>query len=151
MTSHVAKTVSACYSALRQLRSVRRSLSRCVLQSLVSSYVLSRLDYGSATLAGIPPYLLQQLQSVMNSATRLVFSSSRFAHITPLLRQLVQARCSDVQHYCLHGTAPSYLVADELQRSADLKTRRVAALHLLVVADCLSYAAVHRRRSSLPC
>ena len=88
MKSHVAKTVSACIAVLHQLRSVRRSLSRSILQSLVSSLVLSRLDYGNATLAGIPSYLLQQLQSLMNSAARLVFSSSRFDHITPLLRQL---------------------------------------------------------------
>jgi len=88
MRSHVAKTVSACFAVLRQLRSVHRSLSRSVLQSLMSSLVLSRLDYSNATLAGIPSYLLQQLQSVMNSAARLVFSSSRYDHITPLLHQL---------------------------------------------------------------
>ena len=44
MRSHVAKTVSACYSVLRHLRTIRRSVSRSVLQSLVSSLVLSRLD-----------------------------------------------------------------------------------------------------------
>jgi len=44
MRSHVAKTVRACFAALRQLRSVRRSVPRPVLQSLVSSLVLSRLD-----------------------------------------------------------------------------------------------------------
>jgi len=42
MRSHVAKTVSACYSVLHQLRTIRRSVSRPVLQSLVSSFVLSR-------------------------------------------------------------------------------------------------------------
>jgi len=33
-------------------------------------------------------YLLSRLQSLMNAAARLIFSSSRFQHITPLLRQL---------------------------------------------------------------
>jgi len=33
MRSHVAKTVSTCYSVLRQLRTIRRSVSRSVLQS----------------------------------------------------------------------------------------------------------------------
>jgi len=59
-----------------------------VFQSLAVSLVLSRLDHGNATLSGIPQYLLRRLQSVMNSAVRLVFSSSRYNHITPLLRQL---------------------------------------------------------------
>ena len=48
------RLISANCTTLRQLRSVRRSLPRSVLQSLVSSLVLSRLDYGNATLAGIP-------------------------------------------------------------------------------------------------
>jgi len=34
MRSHVTKTVSACFAVLRQLRSVRRSVPRSVLQSL---------------------------------------------------------------------------------------------------------------------
>jgi len=53
----------------------------------VTSLVLTRLDYGNANLAGAL-YLLKRLQSVMNFTARLVFSSSRYDHITPLLRQL---------------------------------------------------------------
>ena len=86
--SHVRKTVCACFAVLRQLRSVRRSVLRSVIQSLVMSLVLTRLDYGNANLAAIPLYLLKRLQSVMNFTDRLVFSSSRHDHITPLLRQL---------------------------------------------------------------
>ena len=69
MRSRVTKTVSSCFAVLRQLRGIRRS----VLQSLVTSLVLTRLDYGNSTLVGIPLYLLKRLQSVMNSAARLVF------------------------------------------------------------------------------
>jgi len=52
------------------------------------SLVLSRLDYGNATLVGIPMYQLKRLQSVLNAAARLVFSSRRRDHVSPLLRQL---------------------------------------------------------------
>ena len=55
-------------AALRQIRSIRRSVSRSVLLSLVTSLVLSRLDYGSSTFAGLPGYLLDRLQSVLNTA-----------------------------------------------------------------------------------
>ena len=61
MRSHIAKTASACYSVLRQLRTIRRSVSRSVLQSLVSSLVLSRLDYVNSTLAGVSSHLLSRL------------------------------------------------------------------------------------------
>ena len=53
MKTHVARTVSACFAVLRQLRSIHRSVPRPVLQKLVVSLVLSRLDYGNAT-HGIP-------------------------------------------------------------------------------------------------
>ena len=53
MRSHVTKTVSACLTLLRQLRSIRRSAPRSVFQLLVTSLVLSRLDSGNATLAAV--------------------------------------------------------------------------------------------------
>ena len=87
--SHVAKTVSACMlrGTLRQLWGVRRSLPRSVLQTLIRH--LSCHDWTTeTTLTGIPSYLLQQLQTVTNSAVRLVFSSSSYDRITPVLRQL---------------------------------------------------------------
>ena len=67
----------------------------------------------------------------MNSAARLVFSSSRYDHITPLLRQLhwlkaaerIDFKLAVLVYKCLHGAAPSYL-ADELCLSADLSPRR---------------------------
>jgi len=63
----------------------------------------------------------------------LVFSSSRYDHITPLLRQLhwlkaaerIDFKLTVLVYKCLHGTAPSYL-ADELclPVPADLSPRR---------------------------
>jgi len=54
MRCRAAKTVSACFAVLGQLRCIRRSVTR--LQSLVASLVLSRLDYGNASLdTGILP------------------------------------------------------------------------------------------------
>jgi len=47
MRTHVAKTVSSCFAVLRQLRSIRRSVSDPVLQSLVVALVPTKLDYGS--------------------------------------------------------------------------------------------------------
>ena len=54
MTTHIFKTVLNCFSAMRLIRSVRRSISKAVLLSLVTALVLSRVDYGNATLAGLP-------------------------------------------------------------------------------------------------
>ena len=72
MRTHVAKTVSSCFSALRQIRSIRRSITRPLLLSLVVSMVLTSLDYGSTTLTGLPNQLLHKLQSVLNAKAWLV-------------------------------------------------------------------------------
>ena len=72
MRTHVTRTVASCFAVLRQIRSISRSVSRSVLQSLIVSLVFSRLDYGSATVAGLPTRLLDRLQSVLNAAARLV-------------------------------------------------------------------------------
>ena len=131
MKTHTTKTVSSCFAALRQIRSIRRTTSRSVLKSLVVALVLSRLDYGSATLVGLPNTLLDRLQSVLNAAARLVYAARRFDHVTPLLRDLhwlrarerVDFRVAVITYRCLHGAAPAYL-ADELHRTADNESKQ---------------------------
>jgi len=84
MRTHVAKTVSSCFAVLRQIRNICRSL----LVSLVVTLVLTRLDYGCATLAGLPDILLNRLQSVLNAAARLINSVRKFDRVTSLLQDL---------------------------------------------------------------
>ena len=118
MSAHITATVRACFAALRQIRSVRRSLTREALLTLLRALLITNVDYCSSTLAGGSNALLQRLQSVLNAATRLVFSARRSEHITPLLRELhwlrvpesIQFRLCVLTHRCLHGTAPPYTV-----------------------------------------
>jgi len=117
MTTHVSKTVSSCFAALRQIHSVKRSATRPVLLSLVQSLVLTRLDYGNATLAGLSGRLTARLQSVLHDAARLIYFKRKYEHITPLLRELhwlsvperIQFKLAVLVCRCLHGTAPPYL------------------------------------------
>ena len=65
-------------------------------------------------MASISSHLLSQLQSVMNGAARLIFSSSKFQHITSLLRQLhclkaperIAFKYAVLVYKYLHGSAP---------------------------------------------
>jgi len=84
MKTHISKTVSSCFAALRRLRSIRRSVSQAVLLSLVTSLIMTRLDYGSAVLAGLPSHLLNRLQSVLNAAARLVCRARKYDHVGAL-------------------------------------------------------------------
>src|SRR5208282_543363 len=88
MTTHITAAVRSCFAALRQIRSVRRSLPRHALLTLVHALVVSKLDYCNAVLAGVAGNHLDRLQSILNVAARLVFSARRHAHITSLLREL---------------------------------------------------------------
>ena len=88
MRTHVTAVVRACFADLRQIRSVRRSLSRHALLTLVRALIVSKADYCNSVLAGIPGQLQDRLQSVLNAAARLVFSARRSKRTTPLLREL---------------------------------------------------------------
>ena len=148
MRTHVSKTVSACFAVLRQLRSIRRSVSDTVFKSLVVSLVMPRLDYGNATLAGLPVYQHQRLQSVLNAAARLVHRSSRYDHITPILCDLhwlksperIDFKIGVLVYRCLHGLAPLYL-SDYFERVADTNRRRLRS-------SSSSLLAVRRTRLS---
>jgi hypothetical protein len=168
MRTHVTRTVSSCFAMLRQIRSIRRSVSRHVLMSLVVSLVISRLDYGSATLAGLPSNLLDRLQCALNAAARLVCSARKYDHVTPLLRDLhwlrvperIQFRLAVLAFRCLHGLAPSYL-ATEIRRVADVNSRQrlrsassaalmIPLTHHSTIGDRAFPVAAARSWNSLP-
>jgi len=48
MSAHVTTVVKACFVALRQIRSVRRSLTRTTLMTLVHALVVTKVDYTAA-------------------------------------------------------------------------------------------------------
>ena len=103
-------------------------MSDDVMQLLIVALVLSRLDYGSAILAGLPKQLMERLQSVQNAAARLIFKACRRDHIQPLLRKLhwperISFRLAALVYRCLHVSAPGYLASD-LQRVSHLNGRR---------------------------
>ena len=117
MKTHVSRTVSSCFATLRHIRSIRRCVCQPVLLSLVTSLVLTRLDYGSVTLNGIIKRLMDRLQSVLNAAARLVHNSRKYDRISPLLRDLhwlcvperIKFRLAVLVFHCRNQTAPNYL------------------------------------------
>ena len=147
------RTVSGCFAMLRQLRSIRRSVSDSVFHSLVVSLVMPRLDYGNATLTGLPASQLRRLQSVLNAAARLIHRSSRYEHVTPMLRELhwlrsperIDFKLAVLVYRCLHGLAPRYL-SEHIQRVADSNRRRLrssSSSQLVIRRTCLSTVGDH--------
>jgi len=131
MRSYVSRTVSGCFAVLRQLRSIRRSVSDSVFHSLVVSLVMPRLGYCNATLAGLPASQLSRLQSVLNAATRVIHRPSQYEHVTPMLRDLnwlrslerIDFKLAVLTYRCLHGLVPRYF-SDYIQSIAVSNCRR---------------------------
>ena len=80
--------VKVCQYHIRNLYLVRKFLSRQCLVTLITSLVLSQVDYCNSLYVGLPKYLLRKLQSVLNRAARLVFLLPPRASTTPSLIEL---------------------------------------------------------------
>jgi len=144
MRTHVAKTVSGCFAVLRQLRSIRRSVLVPALQSLVVALVLTKLDYGSAMLAGLPAAQLDRLQTVLNAAARLIYRRRKFDHVSPLLEELhwlrvperITFRLAVLAYRCQHNMAPRYLPA---QPSEQCRSPAASTFVIVGRARCSSH------------
>ena len=88
MEQHISHLCRSAYLAMRQIASVIRYLTEKNTVRLVSSFVLSKLDYCNAALAGLPATHIARLQRIQNNAARLVLQKSKRQHVTPLLKQL---------------------------------------------------------------
>ncbi len=69
-SDHIAKTARSCRFALFNIKKIRPFLSEYASQLLVQVLVLSRLDYCSALLAGLPASSIKPLQLIQNAAAR---------------------------------------------------------------------------------
>ena len=73
---------------IRRISKIRRFLDTDTYAKVISATVTSHLDYHNALLCGIHDKHLRSLQVVQNNAARLLSRSSRWEHITPILKHL---------------------------------------------------------------
>ena len=117
MKTRVSNMVRSANFELRRISSIRHLLSTDATKTLVSAFVLSRLDNCNSLLFGCPQYLLKKLQKVQNNAARLFLRVSKTDHISPHLASLhwlpidsrIQYKLSSLCYNCLNSTAPDYL------------------------------------------
>ena len=123
MNAHVSIIARTCYFELRRLASIRRFLTRTATATLVSAFVLSRIDYCSSLLFGSTHDVTSHLQRIQNYAARVILrlpkSSSVTAHLHSLhwlpvnVRSTYKIAC--LCYHCNNNTAPSY-VTDMLHK-----------------------------------
>ena len=90
MADHIAAVCRSGFFQLRQLRSIRQSLTPATVKTLVHAFISSRLDYcrPNQLFVSVTGRLLDKLQSLQNAAARLVTGARKFDHITPAMREL---------------------------------------------------------------
>ena len=95
MNSHISKMLQAGFSALRQIRSIKKCLSYEALRTLAVALILSRIDCCNTLLAGLPEKQLCRVQSLINTTTRLITGTRKFDHINPVLKKLHWVKVRD--------------------------------------------------------
>ena len=122
-----------------------RSLPHSTLTMLISSFIMSKLDYCNVALVGLTHCDLDRLQSVINAAARLTVGAQHCDHISTLLVDLhwlwmaecIQYKLCVLVYRCLHGSAPCYLqqtVCPVASMESRRRLRSVTSSDLMVPA-----------------
>ena len=91
MKKYVITICQTAYFELKRISSIRRFLTEDAQPRLVTSYILSQLDYCNCLLMGTPNSVIQPLQKIQNFAARLVLLAPRHHHSTPFLEKTALA------------------------------------------------------------
>jgi len=118
MATHTASVCRSGFFQLRQLKSIRRSLTTEATRALLQAFIVCRLEYCNSLLARVAEVYLQRLQSVQNAAARLLSGARRHDRITRVLetlhwlpvRKRIIFKTAVLVWKCLHSIAVPYLV-----------------------------------------
>ena len=86
-------------------------------KQLVTSFMLSKLDYCNALLTNLPLEQIERLQKIQNHAARLITKTNMRSHITPSLVKLhwlpvkarIEFKAAVLCYKCVNKIAPPYM------------------------------------------
>ena len=154
MNAHVSNIARTCYFELRRSASIRRFQTSTATATLVSAFVLSRIDYCNSLPFGSTHDVTSHLQRLQNYAARVILRLPMSSSITIHLKSLywlpvkVRSTCkiTCLCYHCHSSTAPSY-VTDMLHKKP-LHTRSSSYTMPLVNGPALSKATLGDRSFS---
>ena len=115
--AHVSNIARTCYFELRRLASIRGFPTSTGTATLVSAFVLSRIDYCNSLLFGSTHDMTSNLQRIENNTTRVILRLPKSSSITKHLKSLfwlpVKVRSTYkiacLCYHCHSSTALSYV------------------------------------------
>ena len=117
LSDHISSVTKSCLFHVRDLRRLRPILDQTTARNIATALIHSKLDYCNSLFLNLPAKQLDRLQLVLNSAARAVTNSSKFCHITPILKSLhwlkisqrIQYKILSLTYKCLLSNKPVYL------------------------------------------
>ena len=118
MSTHISKSCGAAFYWLHNIKCISRFIGKEKLEMVLHAFFTSRIDYCNGLLYGLPDCEIVKLQRVQNAAARLLTSSSKYSHITPVLKELhwlpvrfrIHFKILLLTFKPLNGMAPDYVM-----------------------------------------
>lgn len=139
MVKHIKNTAKNAFFFLKLLNKIKPFIPPNYLKQATQSLVLSRLDYGNATLTGTANSHFAPLRPTLNAVARMVPGVKKYEHISPALRELkwlpiemrANFRTACLTHKALHTSKPAYL-ASKLNKDGQTRNLRSTNTLLLI-------------------
>ena len=117
-TKHIQNVCKSCFIQLRDFRNIRQFLTHDAAELVANAFVSSQLGYCNSLFRSLSKFNLYRLQSIQNSAARIITNSSKYTQITPVLGKIhwlpVQFRSefklATVVCKFIHTGFPKYLI-----------------------------------------
>lgn len=117
MASHVQQVCKTSFFHLRNISSIRSSLTKSACERLTHAFISSRIDSCNSLLINIPAIHLIKLQRIQNAAARVILKKPKRHSASVLLKELhwlpvkqrIDFKVACLVFKCIAGDAPSYL------------------------------------------
>ena len=117
MKAHVSQICRSSYMHLKNIGSIRNTLTQKATETLVHAFITSRLDYCNSLLHGLPATTINKLQRIQNTAARIVTRTRKREHVTSVLyalhwlpvAQRITFKILTLTYQALPGQGPEYL------------------------------------------
>jgi len=135
MDKHIKSSCKSSHYHIRNIAKIRKYIDEESVKIVVHAFVTAKLDSCNSLLYGLPKHL----QSIQNTAARVVTRTRKFDHITPVLKQLhwlpvcyrIIFKILPLVYKALNGTAP-YYISGLLKYNTSQRKLKSSSQNLLV-------------------
>jgi len=133
----ISSVSKSCFLSIRDLRGIRNTIDSSTAKTIATTLIHSKVGYCNSLHLNLPRIQLDRLQFILNTAARVVHTTPRFTHISPVLKSLhwlkidqrIHSKILSITYKTLQCRNPSYL-HNLLQVQSGTSTRSSASITL---------------------